>query len=164
MEAALSYDILPSLYVQLVPDAEGLRNIRRIANFLRLPVLDDYHCTVMHSPYRGISEAVARVMVSREPEFIAESSGIVWWPGHNNKGYLVLQLFSAALFEFHKRFKRAGARSTFPDYRPHITLAEGVKLVGELEARVIEYNEYYIGRENRHYLRLESPTFDIVRP
>ena len=163
MEAAFSYDILPSLYVQLVPDIEGLRNIRRIANFLRLPVLDDYHCTVMHSPYRGISEAVARVMVSREPEFIVEPNGIVWWPGHNNKGYLVLQLFSAALFEFHKRFKRAGARSTFPDYRPHITLAEGVKLVGELEARVNEYNNYYIG-ENRHYLRLESPTFDIVRP
>jgi hypothetical protein len=79
-----------------------------------------------------------------EPSFITQvkALGVDWWPGHNEKGYLVVKLDRGNLIRLHDKWKKCGAIPTFPDYFPHMTLMtpfpENVKIVDLLNQRLNE--------------------------
>ena len=57
------------------------------------------------------------------------------WEGHNGKGYIVLRVESGELHRRNAQMKDAGCVSNFPDYQPHITIAQGKMLtLDELKA------------------------------
>lgn len=82
------------------------------------------HCTVMYSKVAPkVSPAYMRSRCVQE-NFEAKVVAFEWWPGHDEKGYLVALLSSPQLEEQNKMWKLMGAVSS-DTYEPHITLAEG---------------------------------------
>lgn len=85
---------------------------------------DDVHCTLIYS--RNTAPHVVKVgsLLTQGPyNFHATPKEVKWWAGHDEKGYLVLELESHHLHDRHLNWKELGAKHSFPDYVPHITLA-----------------------------------------
>lgn len=109
------------LYSAVEPTPESVEAITKLCKLAGFEGLeDDLHCTLMYSPDATIPEDVA-LKYSQE-DYIADVKGFNWWAGHDNDGYLVLELDSAELSAENNRFRAAGAKPTFEEYRPHITL------------------------------------------
>lgn len=104
----------------------NLHALKVIAKFLGCTIDNEYlyeaHCTVVFSPEPVRTNVVADIESLDDVKIL----GLTWWPGHNNKGYVVMLVDHPYLHERHKMFVRAGARPTFKDYTPHITLAKGI--------------------------------------
>lgn len=83
------------------------------------------HCTVMYSHAAlQVAPAVAHQKRATD-QFFAQASEFVYWGGHDDEGYFVLQLDSPALRERHEFWRILGAKPTFEEYVPHMTLATG---------------------------------------
>lgn len=83
------------------------------------------HCTVMYS-HAALQVDPAVAYQKRSPDqLFAQASEFVYWDGHDNDGYFVLQLDSPALHERHELWRLLGAKPAFDDYIPHMTLATG---------------------------------------
>jgi hypothetical protein len=118
------------MYVKLVPvkGKEKRAVTDLILQQIPCPVrpgdyLDDAHITVIWSrvPVRkseilGVCDAVCQ-------RFPASVVGADYWPGHDNVGYLVLNVKSDGLVNLHDILVKLGAQHSFPTYEPHITLA-----------------------------------------
>lgn len=91
----------------------------------------DQHCTIVYSP-EGTLSLVERRQVwidGFDPlrRFRARPKQIVKWDGQDGKGVLVLLLDSPDLREVNRYLTtRYSLPSTFPDYQPHVTLADNI--------------------------------------
>ncbi len=152
-----------SLYVQVTPDREGIRFVRRAQKFLGLKEYEpkyEPHVTVMYSREAGVSDAIVTEILAAETEFMGRVTQIMGWPGHDGKGWVVLCLRSQGLDRLHAKLKLMGARHSFPVYEPHITLAKGVFIEGAMVERVAEFNQMLI--DDPVYFLFDSPVFDEV--
>lgn len=87
----------------------------------------DLHCTLMYSPDHSPHTVDVCNVLNRPPfEYTAWSINLDFWEGHDNKGYLVLKLLCPDLVDRHGEYRAIGARPTFDDYTPHITIADGL--------------------------------------
>lgn len=87
---------------------------------------DAAHATVILSKYSLLRSEVLSIrdMVSlccRSKVF-----GAAYWPGHDNIGYLVLNVKSDELVNLHDMLVKLGAQHSFRTYEPHITIASSV--------------------------------------
>lgn len=53
-------------------------------------------------------------------------TGVTYWSGHNNVGYVVLNIDSSDIQELHELLIKLGAQHSFNSFEPHITVATGV--------------------------------------
>jgi 2'-5' RNA ligase len=88
----------------------------------------EWHVTVMYDKHHTLEPANVHEqfpMLGADMVFDATADGFEWWPGHNNKGYLVLTLFSDALSDLHELVKsHLELEHSFDDYTAHVTFAE----------------------------------------
>jgi hypothetical protein len=57
-----------------------------------------------------------------------------YWDGHDSAGYLVLELESPELLQYHERWMKCGATHSFDSYLPHMTLKTPFKSMEILES------------------------------
>ena len=126
------YSGTSGLYCHVDPDNASKIKLAKFCNAANIGELPkDVHCTVMYSS-TPIAEKVAR-RFSKE-QYGARAHKVVWWPGHDNAGYVVLRLGCADLTNEHNRLKIAGCTPTFPVYEAHIALASPKPFSSKLEA------------------------------
>ena len=78
---------------------------------------DEIHCTVMYSP----DNVPKTIPVPKNMPM--EGTGTRFERFGPEKDHLVLLLDSPELHELNRRIVAAGAVSTYPEYRPHVTVA-----------------------------------------
>jgi hypothetical protein len=97
----------------------------------------DLHTTVMYSKV-GLNVDAQKTLwaehYSVERVFAAKPKHFVHWAGHDDDGYIVLELESADLTELNTVLqKQFGLTSSFPDYRPHVTIVNKAYAKGGVE-------------------------------
>lgn len=103
--------------------------------------VSELHCTIVHSA-DAIPEEANSFNVNERP-CAARVSAFEWWPGHNNKGYLVATLQSKALEDLNRLWLVRGCRPTrFNEYRPHITITSGIDNSKDLMTKLETVNAY----------------------
>lgn len=128
MKVTTKYSGKSGLYVCVKP-ASG---IKAVVDYIRTGLcieldVDDLHCTLMYSREHAPHTVSAFKLLNSGPTaYHASVMELESWAGHDNKGYLVAKLFCPMLHERHAQWKKLGARHSFPDYQPHMTLATGV--------------------------------------
>ena len=130
-------------YVYCVPEEFPIKEAV-VKAFPELAVVADadLHCTIMCSPEGTPDNDSAFNLLDDTKEFIASAGKLTYWPGHDEAGYLVLQLVSSDLPNRHSQWKSLGCIPTFPSYDPHVTLASKFEVPENFEARIAEFNEY----------------------
>lgn len=83
-----------------------------------------YHVTLIYSDKKLIPEA--ENFVNPDTHYSAFITGIDWFLGHDKAGYLVANVSSIELNERHRFWVAMGGKHSYPDYKPHLTLATGV--------------------------------------
>lgn len=90
----------------------------------------DYHVTIMYAKDFSIDMMTAQQIASTSTIAETPRTGfceeVVWWAGHDNKGYVVCKVKSDSLNAIHNKWKDAGAKHSFEDYVAHITIATGL--------------------------------------
>jgi hypothetical protein len=69
------------------------------------------------------------------PAYKADGIEITWWAGHDNDGYVTLQLKSDSLQEEHNRLKQLGCKPTFDEYKPHVTILTPIQFESEAKQK-----------------------------
>jgi hypothetical protein len=109
------------LYSSVEPNDETKEKLNKFLSErvcgLKLPT--DSHVTVMYST-KSIDKNLAQEYSKNE--YHAFPKEFKYWDGHDNAGYLVLQLESDHLGQEHERLKGHGCKPTFDQYLPHITI------------------------------------------
>lgn len=129
MKITTKYSGKNGLYVSVRP----ARGLSHVLSYLRdLPNVtsnvDDLHCTLMYSRDSAPNLIRACSLLYKGPTvYQAALTGLEFWDGHDNKGYLVAKLDSPQLQERHAAWRALGAKHSFPDYTPHMTIATGVR-------------------------------------
>jgi len=119
-----TYTGTSGLYSPVYPTEKSAKAIRSLCNNRtvgHLKLKEGQHCTVMYCNTKAPPES--KVLPFSKETYKAEAVKVEWWAGHDDKGYLVLQLESDDLQKEHARLVAAGCEATFEDYKPHITLA-----------------------------------------
>jgi hypothetical protein len=136
----LDYSGQNGLYSCVTPDDEAKEVLSVLTGILDFePEPDKYHCTVMYSE---TPIPIDQAVVDDTQEFRAELTHAKHIEGHDNKGYVIVNLKCPELCAEHERFKQLGATPTFDDYMPHITLYSGVDLTPDMKDKIHELNEY----------------------
>lgn len=103
--------------------------------------LDDAHITVIWSKHAVHKTEVLGVCNAVCKRFDGRVVGATYWPGHDNIGYLVLNVKSDALVNLHDMLVKLGATHSFSTYEPHITIASRVgPLTGALRDWLVRVN------------------------
>jgi hypothetical protein len=118
-------------YVSVVFSDRSNRNLK---NFFRNEIgindiIEDLHVTVMYSPETLFYEEVD---LGIKGELITFDNWSYELFG-KEKDVLVIHFESELLSKTHEFLKGMGMRSTFPEYKPHMTIAEDVKHLPEIE-------------------------------
>ena len=117
-------------YACAVPTRDTVSRLLRVVDgtfppFDPAELRDEAHCTLVYSKKAGIDPgrlAVGPGQLSLEARMIR----VEYWDGHNNTGYVVLKLDSPDMTALHRRFVEAGAKHSFDDYTPHLTIGAKV--------------------------------------
>lgn len=124
---ALLHDVYTGqdgLYLSAIPDDVSMHKLvylcREIGIYIKDP--SKFHCTLMYSPKHAIPTDIIHGMCLSCSGLNAKISNIAYWIGHDNRNYIVACLDSTELQSRHKQLLNAGAKHTYSDYRPHITL------------------------------------------
>lgn len=115
------------VYLSVVPDDSSRSKIVEIAKRIGYPLTDSeissIHVTVIYSKHRP---DLSTVNLDHEAEFYAVLTGVEWWPGHDNAGYLVLRIESPQLRALHREWLSYGCTSDYENYTIHMTLKKDV--------------------------------------
>lgn len=107
------------IFAKVLPTTDSILKIK--ARFKSLnPLMDDLHCTAIYSKTPAVSVDLPNI--SKDERYAAVGTELVWWEGHDKEGYLVLKLDSPSLKILNKKFRDAGLKATFDDYKAHVTL------------------------------------------
>lgn len=114
---------------------------RLLRNKLRLNNRHELHCTLVYSREVPIGEEQVQTLMNglmrdQLPNQKAEVVEVVKWDGHDG-AYVVMKLKSKGLTDIHKRLKKAGAKHSFPDYQPHVTLFDK-RMATEMSEKDVE--------------------------
>ena len=94
----------------------------------------NFHVTVIHSK-TGMAlkeQQDAWAALQADAVFRAIPKHVTHWSGHNDTGYIVLELDAPELAEIHQFLKTTfDLETSFPDYRAHITLVEDAYKKGD---------------------------------
>lgn len=85
---------------------------------------NDPHLTVIWSRIALGRSDVKSIAVAKR--FDAHVNGVSYWGGHNNVGYVVLNIHSSDILELHELLVKLGASHSFDSFEPHITVATNV--------------------------------------
>lgn len=110
------------VYSAIIPNKSSTRRLVDLFNVVDFiePHTDDLHCTILFSENTNrVFEYPASVNVEQYDAIIKE---FVTWTGHNGQTYLVALLDSPAIMKANSDWRSLGYSSTFPEYRPHITV------------------------------------------
>lgn len=130
-----------SIFVKALPVTNSILRIKdRLAPLEQWgqKILEDLHCTVIFSKTPGV---VNLPCPDKDERYMALSKEIVFWPGHNGDGYLVLKLHSPDLVNLNKCFQEAGLENSHPEYTPHISLLHPHVQTPEYEDVIKKLNE-----------------------
>lgn len=83
----------------------------------------DYHVTLMYSKTE-IPEA--ENFQDEGLLFDADIVQLDWFLGHDRAGYLIAVVDSKEIRARHNFWKSLGGKHSFPEYKPHLTLAVGI--------------------------------------
>lgn len=106
-------------YCSMLLSDESKKRIAELCDQHSLPFTeqDELHCTVMYSP----DHIPHSIPIPRNMPIKGRIIGLALF-GDND--HLVALVESAQLKSFNRRLVKNGAVSTYPEYRPHITLAK----------------------------------------
>lgn len=95
-------------------------NTRCLNMGITIPSVEDLHCTLMYSPEVGIPD------IPTFPERVYRARlGALALFGERSDYLVVLLEDCVGLHNRHDELKGYGLKSTYPTYRPHITLVDG---------------------------------------
>lgn len=128
----------------------------------------EYHTTIIYGRDTVMSYAKAQIVASnpstsREP-ITGYVEKLAYWDGHDKTGYLVAIIQSPALKAIHEKWIAAGARHSFEDYTPHITIAQELPdpfKVDNLKIVMKNINLYL--RRNELGITFKSEEFTEIR-
>lgn len=85
------------------------------------------NCTTMYSLTPLLIKPVLAYQLRDRYDGVMDGSvtGFDYWDGNDGVGYFVANVDSPQLALIHDVWLRAGAKPTYPEYSPHITLATG---------------------------------------
>lgn len=129
------YEGTGGTYVSVKPTQETIHKLEKVhqhmADYLDEDVLlppMDWHVTVVYDKKAVLDPPnvhKAFPLLGTDIEFEARAEELKWWPGANNKGYLVLVLYSDELHDLHSLItEHLDLKHSFEDYTPHVTMAE----------------------------------------
>lgn len=104
-------------------------------------LVENPHITLMWSE-KALEEPAILSLRDSLPEFFeARSKYVEFWPGHDEAGYLTLQLDSPSLSQYHVNISELGAKHSFDEFNPHLTIAKNIgTLTTELEKWMVKIN------------------------
>lgn len=117
-------------------DYKGLMTALSEALGLKLDADNNvYHCTIMYS--RDETVDVLPEIGRRVGGYLCT---IQHWIGHNGKTYVVADLQVPEFITLHADLHNQGARHSYAEYRPHITLGKLETLPEDFDAKVEALN------------------------
>lgn len=132
MKKTTDYSGKSGLYCSVIP-VKGFSSIfELVKEELEVEGISTYkyeelHTTVMYSREVAPHPIRALKLLDKGPYvFKGWSDKLAYWPGHNNKGYLVLKVNSRDLALRHEDYKDLGCVHSFPQYEAHISIADGL--------------------------------------
>lgn len=132
-----------------------------------LHLAHEYHATICYDRnfVGSFEEAnkVAAVVSPSETPRTAIIDDVVWWAGHDNEGYIVLKLKSSALQAIHRKWIDSGAKHSFEDYVPHVTIATGLDNPNETDMKYHFNNLRLHFRKNPITLTFEPETVTSIK-
>lgn len=142
--AATEYEVEDQLdagcYVAVSPDADSQGQLTEWANklgfFIGSSKAEQLHCTVMYS-----KKHKPTLIDTSKDTFTARLIQFEYWTGSDAVGYLVAVLDSRALTERHYQWSDRGARHSFSDYTPHVTLVSGLTCSSALYKRMLRLSD-----------------------
>lgn len=127
------------LYISVSPVRESVNKLRLFRDMLLEYASDEeidigvqpiinWHVTVIYSKTNpeNLEELYDNFALDAGKVYEAKVSKIELWDGHKNQGVIVLMLDCPELVKLNKKFQDSGLKVSFPDYDPHITLADSV--------------------------------------
>lgn len=122
-------------YVCALPDNKSRTKLVHISSALGHPISveesEDLHSTVIYS--KGAFPS--KFDFSRQ-YFGAKITGLEFWDGHDNDGYVVVTLDSPDLTAENRRWTTLGLKHSFEDYTPHVTLFSKIDKTEDLIQRI----------------------------
>lgn len=99
---------------------------------------EELHCTLVYSREKAIPMGLIPVTTGRQ--FDAICTEVKCFQGHDDAWYVALGLDSEDLAAENKRLIESGAKHSFDDYMPHVTLARVEEMTDDLKRQVEEMN------------------------
>jgi hypothetical protein len=125
------YTAKSGLYCAALLDKASETLLRDFCKSCDIEDLDkNLHCTIMYSPDKVIS--IKEAATFPRLTYKARVSNFTWWLGHDKEGYLVAELVCPALKHSHDVLIDVGAKSTFDEYKPHITVKHPLKFNADI--------------------------------
>ena len=130
-------------YICVLPDQDSIKTLLRIGDYLGLRVdSTELHCTLSYA--RSCFPKAAKT--SKRRTFTATITGLQFWDGHDNDGYLVVTLDSPSLVERNRYWAEHGLKHSFDDYSPHVTLVSKLDKTPELITAMDKTSRVFINR------------------
>jgi hypothetical protein len=132
-------------YVCALPDAETQTKLARVSAALGHPLsqekIEDLHSTIIYAK----GNFPNGLELQRGQRFGAKVTGLEFWDGHDNDGYVVLLLDSPDLMARHQFWVSRGLTHSFEDYTPHVTLFDKIEKTADLVAKINSVAKKAIG-------------------
>lgn len=116
------------IYVCAIPSLESKETIIQLAkqydDTLEVDA-DKLHTTIMYSSKAPLVSSVDSLMENMPEDLLegeTEIDNISYHKGHDDRFYLVLNLNIMNLQNVHNMFNTIGAKHSYPEYNPHVTL------------------------------------------
>lgn len=126
-----TYNGNSGIYIAVEPTHESMKKIHDVLLTLNCPVpldqfKDEAHMTVVYSRQQAIKDLTAvHKFASDNPTINALTTQLEFWEGHDKSGYLVLKMTSALSRMLNGIAINSGAKHSFDDYTPHMTILNG---------------------------------------
>lgn len=132
-------------YVSVKPTVSSslrLRSIiKKLSKHCKLYPVDAFHVTLLYS--KSTVDNAKSLLKPSTSQFSAIVTALEYFPGHDDKGYLVATMLSDDLHTRHAFWLKNGGKHTYTPYAPHLTLAENVPLEVMQSSLVKELNAYF---------------------
>lgn len=131
-------------YICVLPDKESKLKLAKISAALGHPIssaeVEELHSTVMYSKGN-----FPKGLPLERKRFGAKVSGLEFWAGHDNDGYVVLTLDAPDLVARNRFWSEQGLTHSFEDYSPHVTLFAKIEKTTDLVAKINALGRKVVG-------------------
>ena len=131
-------------YICVIPDEESTLKLIKISAALGYKIpsdeVENLHSTVMYSKGK-----FPKGLPLERKRFGAKISGIEFWDGHDNDGYVVLTLDAPDLVARNRFWAAQGLTHSFEDYTPHVTLFSKIEKTQDLVNKINALGSKVVG-------------------